>query len=268
MSAVCPQGHRSSAEDYCDVCGMPIEAAAVDAAPAPAPPAAGVPAAGALTPCPNCGTPHGPDALFCEGCGYDFTTGAMPRPLDPPDPGPGAGVSPGDGTASATPSADPVPAPPAGDAAGPYTDLAATPDATPPAPPRWVVEVWVDPDWYAAQQSPDPMPSAGLPRTVVLSARSALVGRASRSRGIAPDVECEPDSGVSRRHVQLTTDGTRWWAEDLESANGTFVAPASGPLPEDPIPVGRKHELGPDDRVYLGGWTRLVVRAATEDEQG
>ena len=30
MSAVCPAGHTSAAEDYCDVCGMPIDAAAVD----------------------------------------------------------------------------------------------------------------------------------------------------------------------------------------------------------------------------------------------
>ena len=32
--------------------------------------------------------------------------------------------------------------------------------------------------------------------------------------------------------------------------------------------VGAKRELDPDDRVYVGAWTRLVVRPATEDEQG
>ena len=37
-------------------------------------------------------------------------------------------------------------------------------------------------------------------------------------------------------------------------------------LPEDPIPVGVKRELDPDDRIYLGAWTRLVIREATEDE--
>ena len=36
MSAVCPAGHTSAAEDYCDVCGMPIDAAA--GAPSPPPP--------------------------------------------------------------------------------------------------------------------------------------------------------------------------------------------------------------------------------------
>ncbi|MCW2810604.1 MAG: hypothetical protein JWP61_1062, partial [Friedmanniella sp.] len=28
-----------------------------------------------------------------------------------------------------------------------------------------------------------------------------------------------------------------------------------------------KRELGPDDRIYVGGWTRLVIRAATDDER-
>ena len=55
--------------------------------------------------------------------------------------------------------------------------------------------------------------------------------------------------------------------EDLESANGTFVAGASDPLPGSPIPVGLKQEIQPGDRVYVGAWTRIVVRAATPDEQ-
>jgi hypothetical protein len=93
-----------------------------------------------------------------------------------------------------------------------------------------------------------------------------LVGRASRSRNIAPDIDCGSDSGVSRRQSQLTTDGSRWFVEDLESANGTFIGQASATLPEDPIPVGVKRELDPDDRIYLGAWTRLVIREATEDE--
>ena len=94
-----------------------------------------------------------------------------------------------------------------------------------------------------------------------------LVGRTSRSRNIHPDIDCGTDSGVSRRQAQLTTDGTRWFVEDLDSANGTFVGTAAGALPEDPIPVGVKQELDADDRVYVGAWTRLVIRQATEDEQ-
>jgi FHA domain len=131
----------------------------------------------------------------------------------------------------------------------------------------WVAEVWIDPAWYEAQQSPDPMPSPGLPVVVPLHSKSILIGRTSRSRNIHPQIDCEPDSSVSRRQTQLTTDGRRWWVEDLDSANGTFVAPATGPIPSDPIPVGVKHELAADDRIYVGAWTRIVVRQATEDEK-
>ena len=71
---------------------------------------------------------------------------------------------------------------------------------------------------------------------------------------------------MSRRHAQLTTDGTRWFVEDLGSSNGTYVGPASGPLPATAIAVGPRTELGDDDRLYVGAWTRVVVRRATPDE--
>jgi hypothetical protein len=131
----------------------------------------------------------------------------------------------------------------------------------------WVAELSVDPSWYEAQESPDPLPSSGQPVVRPLRGRTLLVGRTSESRSIHPDVDCPTDSGVSRRQSQLTTDGTRWWVEDLDSANGTFVGPASGALPTDPIPVGVRHELRQDDRIYIGAWTRLVVRPATEEER-
>ena len=250
MSAVCPAGHTSESEDYCDVCGMPIDAAAVTPGQPPAPPDppnhASVTALGpaSLTgpTCPNCATVNLPDALFCENCGYDFTTGTMPRPLVPPTEAPAA-----EGAEEAVPGGN---------------------GSAPPAESlEWVAEVWIDPAWYEAQESPDPMPSPGLPTVVPLRGRSLLVGRTSKSRNIHPAVDCESDSGVSRRQAQLTTDGQRWWVEDLESANGTFVAPASAPLPDNPIPVGVKQELAADDRVYLGAWTRLVIRPATDEER-
>ena len=102
----------------------------------------------------------------------------------------------------------------------------------------WVAEVWVDPDWYAAQESEDPCPSPGLPGVVPLRLQSVLIGRPSTSRNIHPEIDCTGDPGVSRRQAQLTTDGQRWWVEDLQSSNGTYVGPASGPLPTDPVPPG------------------------------
>jgi hypothetical protein len=134
-----------------------------------------------------------------------------------------------------------------------------------PAPRResYVAEIWIDPDWYEVQETDEPMPSVALPATVVLGVDN-LIGRASASRNIHPEVDCGVDSGVSRRQARLSTDSTRWYVEDLGSANGTFVGPASGPLPTSPI-QGR-YELGPDDRIYVGAWTRIVVRKASKDE--
>jgi hypothetical protein len=249
----CPNGHASTASDYCDTCGLAIPSVAPEAGGDPdaagAPPdtsgaASGHPggaaagsAGSAPTVCPNCGAPLDPAALFCEACGYDLTTGTMPRPPD---------------TAAPDPTGD----------------VGQTPDSVAPAiPVEWVAEVWVDPDWYAAQESEDPCPSPGLPAVVQLAAKSVLVGRPSTSRNIHPEIDCTGDAGVSRRQAQLTTDGRRWWVEDLQSSNGTYVGPASGPLPNDPIPPGQRRELSEDDRIYIGAWTRVVVRRATPEER-
>jgi FHA domain/zinc-ribbon domain len=250
MIAVCPAGHSSLAQDYCDVCGLPIDSATAPPGPtsaSTAPPASTASSQPGRQPCPNCGADNSVDALFCENCGYDFTTGTMPRPLVAPQP---ANAS----TANQSPDAQTLPP-----AIGNGSQASETFD--------WVAEVWIDPAWYEAQQSPDPMPSPGLPVVVPLRSKSVLVGRTSRSRNIHPQIDCESDSGVSRRQTQLTTDGSRWWVEDLDSANGTFVAAATDPIPSNPIPVGVKHELAADDRIYVGAWTRIVIRRATEDEK-
>src|SRR5450631_4853715 len=224
MSTVtCPNGHPSESSDYCDVCGAPIgEVQTPDPSSASAanpartssgtgPGTTGSGDAGPATadPCPNCALVNTADALFCEGCGYDFTTGTMPReatsnPLDlggPPAP-------------SATPVQPSAPDPP-------------SPSTAPGVGVDWVAEVWVDPDWYAEQASEEKCPSPGLPMVVPLRTQSLLIGRSSKSRNIHPEIECSADIGVSRRQAQLTTDGQRWWVEDLQSANGTYVGAAS-----------------------------------------
>src|SRR5699024_5280695 len=82
--STCPEGHQSASDDYCDVCGSPIEdPSGSTPAPGTAPtttPASSSGAAPATVACPNCQSENVPDALFCEACGYDFTTGTMPRP--------------------------------------------------------------------------------------------------------------------------------------------------------------------------------------------
>ena len=239
----CPAGHETEATDYCDVCGIAMSSGAEATAPAPddtatfsaADPAAEGAADGT---CPNCQASNPTDALFCEACGYDFTTGSMPRTLAPPGGAPSAD--------EVTPAADP------------------NPSAT--LSTGWVAEIWIDPDWYADQKSTDPLPSPGVPTVVPLKHASILIGRASRSRNIHPDIDLSSDNGISRRHAQLTTDGTRWWVEDLGSSNGTYVGGSVGPLPTTPIPQGQKKEVAVDDRVYLGAWTRIVIRKASAGE--
>ncbi|WP_460740967.1 FHA domain-containing protein [Mariniluteicoccus endophyticus] len=380
----CSAGHATQSTDYCDVCGTPIAPDGTSGPTAPsAPPAPQQPE---TAPCPNCNTVNPQDALFCEACGYDYTTGALPRPSEvpsildldldapvsapsaagphaptPPAPGPPAPAAPrppapqpaasqataefpGDQPSASQGPAQPdasgtngagslqglvgldapaarriearfsrpeqpsarvplespgapspgapapvgtgaptgmsVPRAPQGQAsATPHPSATPQPSANPhdpgvahdaPQAPStdfdWIAEVWIDPEWYAIQQAPDPLPSMGLPTMVPLRKRSLLVGRPSRSRGIAPDIDGDPDSGISRRQAQLTSDGRRWYVEDLGSANGTYVAPAAAPLPTTPLAPGR-HELQPDDRIFVGAWTRIVLRRATPEEQ-
>ena len=62
---ICAEGHASTAEDYCDVCGAPIGS---PAAPTPA----------AEKTCPACGASI--SGRFCETCGHDS---ALPAPATP-----------------------------------------------------------------------------------------------------------------------------------------------------------------------------------------
>lgn len=247
----CPAGHESASTDYCDTCGLAMGDPAVEAVDAPStgndaghdhdtgqlPVSEPMPTSTGK--CPNCRASNPANALFCEACGYDFTTGAIPRPADP--------------------SSSSLDLPAASDPSTPANPSPAPKDS-------WVAEVWIDPDWYADQQSTDPLPSPGLPSVVALRHSSILIGRTSRSRGISPDLDLGSDSGISRRHAQLTTDGKRWFVEDLGSSNGTYVGGSVGGLPKDPIAVGKKREIDADDRVYLGAWTRLVIRKAAPGE--
>ena len=243
----CPAGHESSATDYCDTCGEAMPAPGTAAAPpvasgetpAPASVDADAGAGSGDQPCPNCALPNPPDALFCENCGYDHTTGTMPRREDP---------------SAATATAEGMPSAPDSANVAPSLD------------PPWVAEIWIDPQWYGQQESPDPLPSPGPPTVVALRHTSLLIGRLSQSRGITPDIDCGADNGVSRRHAQLTTDGTRWWVEDLQSSNGTFVGEATSSPPDTPISGGAKREVDEGDRIYVGSWTRIVIRPAADGE--
>lgn len=231
----CPNGHQSADPEWCDTCGARLTGGAPAAAPAASPSPApvvpnptGAPTAllGRPTSCPHCGALNPPDNLFCESCGYDFTTGQ---------------------------------APPAPDVGAPAAAPAATSGS-----PRWVVIVEVDPRWFALKgalaDQPCPPPSSS---TVALAQRTALIGRTSHTRVVRPEITLDADTGVSRRHAQFVIDGDQLTVVDLSSTNGTYVVEAAHE-PSDatqPLTPGVPSELHDGDRVYVGAWTRLTVRS-------
>lgn len=127
----------------------------------------------------------------------------------------------------------------------------------------WAIELVVDRDWYAEQEGADPLPPDG-PALIALRTPSALIGRRSPSQNPTPEIDCGDDGGVSRRQAQLSTDGKRWWIEDLGSVNGTYLSTledqdAGARMPDTPLAVGIRHPLAPYDRIYVGAWTRLTL---------
>jgi hypothetical protein len=138
---------------------------------APAQSRSGLAPPSALQPvnCPHCNELNPSDALFCEVCGYDFTTGQAPAPA--------VAVSP-------------TTAQPVESAAG------------------WLAVVEVDQGWYALKGTLADQPCpASSSSTIPLSNHTALIGRSSSSRGLHPEVALDADTGVSRRHAQFVRDG-------------------------------------------------------------
>jgi FHA domain-containing protein len=261
--AICPSGHASMSDDFCDVCGVLIGAApslAPDRAPGEAAlsgpggtavpgsaPGSARPAPGEL--CPRCGAARA--GQFCESCGYDFTLagqdtfGPDAYPAPPPPPGP--------------PPAPPAPVP--------------APQAPPSAPAwpapdgEWTAVVTADRAYYDAIQAAGGPDAAGIAfpaycpqRRFRLAGTEVRIGRHSASSGIDPEIDLSvppADPGVSRLHAVLlkAPDGT-WSVVDPGSANGTAVNGSE-------IPNGQAVPLREGDRIHLGAWTELrVVRDA------
>jgi len=187
---------------------------------------AGAGSVGATVGCAHCGAVNEADALFCESCGYDFTTGQAPPP--PPQP---VGVAP------------------------PLTESA--------EPTDFSVDVTVDPAWYALQGavSNEPCPPPVSQRLAVRGT-SVQIGRTSAEKGLHPEVALNDDPGVSRRHAQLVQDNAgEWSAVDQGSMNGTYVVASGVALASvpDPIAVGEPVALAPGDRVFVGAWSCITL---------
>jgi hypothetical protein len=228
--ATCPNGHQSADEEFCEVCGL-----AMDASPTPAAAAAGTPAPAAQglagQPCPACGTTL--DGRFCEACGHDS--------LAAPPPGVGSATTE---TVETEPEPEPEPA---------------------PQPRAWTATVTADRAYYnsvMAVGGPDAdgitFPAFCPDRYFPLQGRQMTVGRRSASRGIHPDIDLTgppEDPGVSHLHaVFVTNDDGSLSIVDLDSSNGTAVNGIDNAL-KPHVP----HKLADGDRVHVGAWTTITV---------
>jgi len=279
---LCPAGHESAADDYCDSCGRRMGAPA--APPVPVAPVAASPAAGGgLTwnepaggepsqpSCPVCRTPR--SGRFCEVCRFDFVAGA-PTAM-PPAPGRDAagpaggapaatGAAPAEGSGS-TPgvASEATPARQHGGTAGPPPALAASADGA-----AWSAVVTADRAYFdrviasgggpaAEIRFPDYCPerrfALGRPR----AGEEKLIGRYSASRGIDPAIDLTgppTDPGVSRLHAVLVGQPEGGWAlVDPGSENGTLVN-------DREITTGVPVPLHDGDRIHLGAWTVITIR--------
>jgi hypothetical protein len=272
--AVCPDGHQSGSDDFCDVCGLRITSMSQAqptgdpwGSPSRRPGAAGVAGTPAATPrqgspgvagdtvtdpsCPQCGT--GRTGRFCEGCGLDYTTGRLP---DGTLPGAiGQPMAPGQ------PAAPPVAS--SWDAHGPAAAAQPAPQWPSPDAATWSIVVSADRAYYdmvRAASGPDAesilFPAYCAERQFALSGAEMRIGRHSTSRGIYPEIDLTgppTDPGVSRLHAVLIPGPAGWSVLDPGSANGTQVNGAE-------IPRGEEVPLREGDRINVGAWTVLTVR--------
>jgi hypothetical protein len=243
--AICPAGHDSASDDFCDVCGILITAEP-SLAQAATVLAAGLGPGASAEACPQCGAPR--VGQFCEACGYDFTAPAPPAPAPAAPPAP-ATRAPAPETAP-VPQVAPEPAPQA---------LA----SAPPVTLSWTAVVTADRDYYGSVLGAGGPDAADIAfpvycpeRRFRLDGTEVRVGRRSVARGIEPEIDLSGpprDPGISRLHVVLvrTADGA-WSAFDPGSENGTLVNGTE-------IPADRPVPLHDGDRIHLGAWTQLTI---------
>jgi pSer/pThr/pTyr-binding forkhead associated (FHA) protein len=278
--AVCPNGHDSASDDFCDTCGMRIggiagtlltsATGASSAAGAPSS-AAGAPSSAvgtsppwpdsAAEPCPRCGTPR--TGQFCEACGFNFSgprfTPAGPPPPPPPPPPATASYS------QAIPPASKAPPAPSGESSPSTPSVPASPSMSsfPYPQATWTAVVGADRAYYERVQGltgPEgaavTFPSYCAERRFQLVGSQMRIGRRSVSRGLSPEIDLTgppADPGISRLHaVLIATPGGNWAVLDPGSANGTLVNGSE-------IGTGDQVTLHDGDRINLGAWTAITV---------
>ena len=116
----------------------------------------------------------------------------------------------------------------------------------------WEVVVAVD----AALREPGSpeVPEGVGPFTFALDKPAQLIGRKSEARAIFPEIAVFWDDAVSHRHALLERDSAGLVLRDIGSANGTRLNGVE-------VPPMTDQRLADGDRIALGHWTSLTVRA-------
>ncbi len=203
----CPKGHESAEADFCSVCGVKMQTTM--AGPATA-------VLDAVTTCPDCGaTRDQSGGVFCEICGYNFSTGAHGelKPETPP----------------------PAPAP----------------ALTPSIAPIYQVTVTVDPSLRTSESPEAPVDFA--PLSIKLEKESNLIGRRSDRRGVFPEIPLDRDDAVSHRHALINKlPGGELVLRDIGSSNGTTLNGTElQPMTDAPLKEGDQITLGHWTRMVI-----------------
>lgn len=274
---VCPSGHDSSTDDYCDVCGALMAGAAAVGATVPASAGTGT-GAGAAGTAGVAGVPAGTAGVAAGGAGVSAAvpgTGMSATGVPVTGAPAAAAAGGGAGASGAAAQAESCPTPGCGAArTGRFCeecgyDFVAETGRPAAEPGAWTAVVAADRSYYdtvVAQNGPDAaalsFPLYCPERRIVLTGEQVRIGRRSRSREVTPEIDLgEPpeDPGVSHLHAVLIArpDGT-WVLVDPGSSNGTTVNGAS-----EPIAVNVETPLKNGDRIHVGAWTTITLHQTT-----
>ncbi|MFI5935406.1 FHA domain-containing protein [Actinoplanes sp. NPDC051494] len=128
------------------------------------------------------------------------------------------------------------------------------------APASWTASIAPDRGYFEANaiEGVD-FPATAAARTVVVAPPQIRIGRASTSKGTAPEIDLrDDDPGVSHSHALLTlsVDGV-WLLSDLGSTNGTYLNDE-----QKPLTAGQSRALNPGDRIHVGAWTTITLHTS------
>ena len=131
--------------------------------------------------------------------------------------------------------------------------LAPTSNAT-----AWEAIVDADPAWFDRSSSDGlTFPAVYRRQRLTLDRERLRIGRSQAGADDDPPELALEDPGASRNHAVLERQGDGSYAiTDVGSTNGTYINDQSIPITE-----GEPVRLAPNDKIQIGAWTTITVRA-------